>query len=49
MKMKYGEILVKLLVNIFNLFLALLLRLETSFRSFFDFKKCNVRKFANLW
>lgn len=38
-KMKFCQILVQLIANIFNLILPLLGRPETSFRTFYDFVK----------
>ena len=37
--MRFSQILVKLQANLFNLFLALLRRLETSSWSFYNFDK----------
>ena len=41
-KMKFVQVLVKLMTNIFNSFLALLRRLITSSRSFYNFDKMAV-------
>ena len=42
--MKFGEILVCCITNIFNMFLAECWKLETSSRSFYDFIKMTIQK-----
>ena len=41
-KMKFGQILVQLMTNIFSLFLTLLWRLETSPKSFYGFSEMTI-------
>ena len=42
--MKFGEILVCCITNIFNMFLPECWKLETSSRSFYDFIKMTIQK-----
>ena len=51
--MKFGQIIVDHMINIFNLFLALLSRLEISVRPFYNFykiaKQCDLLVFSRLF